>query len=82
MIKIIYCQSNDSYNLKQLSLSEGTTIEEFTKHKLKLEGNVHVGVYGKLRDKSYIIQNMDRIEIYEAIIADPKIKRKSRAHGN
>ena len=48
---------------------------------LKLEGEIHAGVYGKLKEESYIIQNMDRIEIYEAIIADPKIKRKSRANG-
>ena len=82
MIKIHYCQYNDLYNLKQISLRDGTTIKEFKKDILKLKGEIHVGVYGKLRDESYIIQNMDRIEIYEAIIADPKIKRKSRANGN
>ena len=82
MIKIHYCQYNDLYNIKQTSLREGTTMREFIKDILKLEGKIHAGVYGKLKDESYIIQNMDRIEIYEAIIADPKIKRKSRAHGN
>ena len=82
MIKIQYCQYDDLYNLKQISLREGTTIREFIKDILKLEGELHAGVYGKLKDESYIIQNMDRIEIYEAIIADPKIKRKSRANGN
>ncbi len=82
MIKIHYCQYNDLYNLKQTNLREGTTIKEFTKDILKLKGEIHTGVYGKLKDESYIIQNMDRIEIYEAIIADPKIKRKSRANGN
>ena len=80
MIKIHYCQHNDLYNLKQIRLREGTTIKEFTMNILKLEGEIHAGVYGKLKEESYIIQNMDRIEIYEAIIADPKIKRKSRAN--
>ena len=82
MIKIQYCQYDDLYNLKQISLREGTTIREFIKDILKLEGELHAGVYGKLKDESYIIQSKDRIEIYEAIIADPKIKRKSRAYGN
>ena len=82
MIKICYCQHNDLYNLKQINIIEGTTIKEFIKDILKLEGEIHVGVYGKLKDDSYIIQNKDRIEIYEVIIADPKIKRKSRANGN
>ncbi|MGA0277410.1 MAG: RnfH family protein [Candidatus Kariarchaeum pelagius] len=82
MIKIHYCQHNDLYNLKQINLREGTTIKEFIKDILKLEGIIHVGVYGKLKEESYIIQNKDRIEIYEVIIADPKIKRKSRANGS
>lgn len=82
MIKIHYCQHNDLFKLKQISLRGGTTIKEFIKDILKLEGKIHAGVYGKLKDESYIIQDMDRIEIYEAIIADPKIKRKSRANGN
>ena len=82
MIKIQYCRYDDLYNLKQISLREGTTIREFIKDILKLEGELHAGVYGKLKDESYIIQSKDRIEIYEAIIADPKIKRKSRANGN
>jgi putative ubiquitin-RnfH superfamily antitoxin RatB of RatAB toxin-antitoxin module len=82
MIRIHYCQYNDLYNLKQISLKEGTTIEDFSKHILKLEGDIHIGVYGKLKDKGYIIQNNDRIEIYEAIIADPKIKRKRKAYDN
>ena len=82
MIKIHYCQHNDLYNLKQTSLRKGTTLKEFINDILKLKGKIHAGVYGKLKDGSYIIQNMDRIEIYEAIIADPKIKRKSRANGN
>jgi len=36
-------------------------------------------VYGKLKDMTYIIKNNDRIEIYEKVLVDPKIKRKKRA---
>ena len=36
-------------------------------------------MYGKLVKDTYIIKDKDRVEIYEKIIADPKINRKKRA---
>ena len=47
---------------------------------LRLDYETQVGVYGKLVSGSYIIQNNDRIELYERVIADPKINRKQRAN--
>ena len=79
MINIFYCNFNDNYKLKSVSVKKGTTIDVLANNILKLDCNFKVGVYGKLVTGSYIIQNNDRIEFYERVIADPKIRRKKRA---
>ena len=40
---------------------------------------ISIGVYGKIQDPSYIIKPNDRLELYNDIIADPKIRRKNLA---
>ncbi len=37
-----------------------------------------VGVYGKLKELTYTLQDKDRVEFYEDILADPKINRRNR----
>ena len=39
----------------------------------------NIGVFGKIKKYSYKLCDNDRIEIYEKITANPKIKRKLRA---
>ena len=80
MINITYCNFNDKYVLKSMHIKNGTTIDIFLSDILKLDYETQVGVYGKLVSGSYIIQNNDRIELYERVIADPKINRKQRAN--
>jgi putative ubiquitin-RnfH superfamily antitoxin RatB of RatAB toxin-antitoxin module len=38
----------------------------------------NVGVYGKLKELTYTLQDKDRVEFYEDIVADPKINRRNR----
>ena len=38
-----------------------------------------VGVYGKIMELSYTLQDKDRVEFYDNIVADPKVKRERRA---
>ncbi len=38
--------------------------------------NNRIGIYGKLVTDNYILKDKDRVEIYEPVIIDPKIKRK------
>ena len=80
MINIFYCNFNDNYTLKSMHIKNGTTIDVFLTNILRLDYKTKVGVYGKLVSGSYIIQNNDRIELYERVIADPKISRKKRAN--
>ena len=79
MINVYYYNTRVSKKVKLLSVKQGTTIDIFLTNILGLDLETKVGIYGKLVTGSYILRNNDRIELYEEIIADPKIKRKKMA---
>ena len=78
-IEVFYCISSRSDGVKSINIKSGTVIRVFIRDILGYEVETPVGVYGKLVKDTYIIKDKDRIEIYEKIIADPKIRRKKRA---
>ena len=78
-IKVFYCIPSHSDEIKSINIESGTSIRVFIRDILGYEVETPVGVYGKLVKDTYIIKDKDRIEIYEKIIADPKINRKKRA---
>ena len=78
-IKVFYYIPSHSDEIKSINIESGTSICVFIRDILGYEVETPVGVYGKLVKDTYIIKDKDRIEIYEKIIADPKINRKKRA---
>ena len=63
-----------------MTLENGTTIKELVNNILKLDvKHYKIGVYGKIQQLSYTLQDKDRVEFYEDIVADPNIQRKKRA---
>ena len=78
-IEVFYCISSRSDEVKSINIKSGTVIRVFIRDILGYEIETPVGVYGKLVKDTYIIKDKDRVEIYEKIIADPKINRKKRA---
>ena len=79
MINIEIINNND-YKSQYLTLEKGTTIQELVNNILNLDiKHYKIGVYGKIQQLSYTLQDKDRVEFYEDIVADPKIKRKKRA---
>ena len=78
-IKIFYYIPSNSDEIKTINIESGTSIRVFIRDILGYEVETPVGVYGKIVEDTYIIQDKDRVEIYEKIIADPKINRKKRA---
>ena len=78
-IKVFYCIPSHSDEIRSKNIQSGTNIRVFLRDILGYEVETPVGVYGKLVTDTYIIKERDRIEIYEKIIADPKINRKKRA---
>ena len=72
--------NNKDYKSQYLTLEKGTTIQELVNNILNLDiKNYKIGVYGKIQQLSYTLRDKDRVEFYEDIIADPKIKREKRA---
>ena len=79
IIKVFYSTPYDPCVVKSVNIQSETSIDVFLRDILGYEVETPVGVYGKIVDGTYIIKNNDRVEIYEKIIADPKINRKKRA---
>ena len=78
-IEVFYCIPSNSDEVISINIKSGTSIRVFIRDILGYEVETPVGVYGKLVKDTYIIKDKDRVEIYEKIIADPKINRKKRA---
>ena len=78
-IEVFYCIPSHSDEVKSTNIKSGTSIDVFIRDILGYEVETPVGVYGKLVEDTYIIKEKDRIELYEKIIADPKINRNKRA---
>ena len=78
-IKVFYCIPSHSDEVISMNIKSDTSIRVFLTDILGYEVETPVGVYGKLVEDTYIIKDKDRVEIYEKIIADPKISRKKRA---
>ena len=60
----------------QEAIRQSGMLERFTE--IDLEKN-KVGIFGKLRSLDELLVTGDRIEIYRALIADPKEVRRQRA---
>ena len=72
--------NNKDYKSQHLVLKKGTTIHELVNNILNIDiKHCKLGVYGKIKKLSYTLQDKDRVEFYDNIIADPKIKREKRA---
>ena len=78
-IKVFYCIPSNSDEVISMNIESETSVRVFLTDILGYEVETPVGVYGKLVKDTYIIKDKDRVEIYEKIIADPKVNRKKRA---
>ena len=80
MINIEIINNKDDYKSEFLSVKKGTTIHELVNNILNIDiEHYKIGIYGKIQELSYTLQDKDRVEFYESIVADPKIKREKRA---
>ena len=80
MINIKIIGINNDYKTQHLSIGQGTTVSELVKDILDIDAKyLNIGVFGKLKELTYTLQDKDRVEFYEKIVANPKVKRKNRA---
>lgn len=70
----------------KLSVPEGTTAEEAVLKsgivqkfpEINIAEN-KLGIFGKLTKNDHVLRQLDRVEIYRPLIADPKGARRARA---
>jgi len=84
-IEVAYAQPEEQVILK-LDVAPDTTIQQAIEKSGVLErfpeidpGTLKAGIFGKLKKLNQTLQQGDRVEIYRALIADPKQVRKERA---
>ena len=79
MINIYISDYKSSNKVKHMVVETNTTISILVHQILGISYDINVGVFGKLIDKSYTLQDNDRVEFYEKILINPKIMRRNRA---
>tara|TARA_B100000902_G_C26613785_1_gene576428 strand:+ start:262 stop:531 length:270 start_codon:yes stop_codon:yes gene_type:complete len=79
----LYYNVDATIKYKSFNVSPGTSIAHFIRDndisKLTMVNEINIGVYGKIQNSDYIIKPNDRLELYNDIAADPKIRRKNLA---
>jgi uncharacterized protein len=86
MVEIAYALPEQQVIIP-IRMAEGTTAEEA----IKASGIINkfpeidlgvnkIGVFGKLSKLDAVLRNLDRVEIYRPLIADPKEVRRQRAN--
>ena len=83
---LFYFVDSGEIKSKIFSVSENCTIKDFV-----LKNNLSailpnfnckaykIGVFGKIKNSDYVIKKNDRLELYNPITIDPKIRRKNIA---
>jgi putative ubiquitin-RnfH superfamily antitoxin RatB of RatAB toxin-antitoxin module len=84
-VEVAYARPGEQV-IVPLRLPEGTTIEGAIRRSGLLErfpeidlGKNKVGIYAKIAKLDTTLREKDRVEIYRALIADPKEVRRKRA---
>lgn len=84
-VEVVYALP-DRQTLRKLELEEGATVEDAIRRSGVLEAfpeidlaRNKVGLFSKLVKLDETLRDRDRVEIYRALIADPKEVRRKRA---
>lgn len=84
-IEVAYALPNKQ-TLLVVEVDKASTIKEavlcsgiLEKHPEIDISSTKIGIFGKLKKMTEVVREMDRIEIYRPLIADPKEVRKKRA---
>lgn len=64
--------------LRMQQVPSGSTIRDVVGKDVVGDNHPAVGIFGKLRSYDYVLQDGDRIEIYQPLLLDPKEARRER----
>ena len=77
MIKIEIIGINNDYKKQYLSIRQGTTVSELVKDILDIDTKyLNVGVFGKLKELTYTLQDKDRVEFYDKVVRIQRLKER------
>lgn len=83
-IEVVYCPRPGLNDLVSLQLPLGSTVADalgasglLQRHALPLDG-LRVGVWCKVKELGTLLRDRDRVEVYRALIVDPKEARRLR----
>jgi len=84
-VGVLYALPQEQTVLK-IQVLQGSTLADAIQNSGILEkypeidlGNNKLGIFGKLSKQDVLLRDLDRVEIYRPLIADPKEVRKKRA---
>jgi uncharacterized protein len=88
-VQVVYGPLPGVTDLVQLALPAGSTVAQavqasglLQRHALLAAGtaveSLRLGVWGKPREASSLLRERDRVEIYRALLVDPKEARRQR----
>ena len=84
-VEVAYAKPEEQLIIK-LEVAAGTTLQQAIDQSGILDrfpeidrAQLKAGVFGKLKKLDQALRDGDRVEIYRALIADPKVVRKQRA---
>lgn len=72
----------DAQPIVRVELDQGATVEQAIRASgllAEMPGDLRCGVFGRLRNPGDVLFDGDRVEIYRALLADPKAARRARA---
>jgi uncharacterized protein len=86
-VEVVYCAAPHQVDLTPLRLAPGATVRDalrasglLQRHGLN-EGDVCVGLWGRACTLDLTLRERDRVEVYRALLVDPKEARRQRYKG-
>ena len=86
-VEIVYCPRPGETDIVTLTLPAGAVVADalaasglLPRHALAAEG-LMLGVWGRRCEPASLLRDRDRVEIYRALIVDPKEARRQRYKG-
>ena len=83
-VELVYCPAPGVCDTAKLALAAGTTLDDalaasglLQRHGLA-QDTLKAGVWGRLRALDAVLRDGDRVEIYRALLVDPKEARRQR----
>ena len=85
-VEVVFCDEDGKQNIDLIELANGSIVKDaiaqtsfFNDYSFLSSFNYSIGIFGQECDFTYVLKDMDRVEIYRELKVDPKQKRKIKA---